>query len=340
MPSPIKLETQSTTAFLLDAAWPEFKTYVESHHKATDILAVPIYGARWNRPQYAWSTDGFAARDTATLATLIRAVRSRHLATQGEARQKALLENAASLAHQLAKSLNSNVDEVCVSQVLLPFLWRTGALGGRRMRVLMTQLPMRILEATLDRAHKLHPESKTLDDFRAEPWILNAEEEALSYADEIITPHAQIASLFRTKANLLEWSMPPQKAEKQPKDLDRAKIILFPCSTLGRKGAYELRAALSGLRVKLLLDGKILESPQFWDGLNFSMADPTSFRSIDLVVQPSVVESQPRSLLKVLSGGVPVITTWESGLHPDCGAQFIHAMDIAALRTAISGHLN
>lgn len=333
------LKTKPTTAFLLDAAWPEFIGYLATHHSANDILAIPLNGKRWSKPQYAWPIEGFATIHKATVATLARAYRSRRLADQGAPRQKALLNGAESLARQLAKCLNPDVDEVCVSQLLLPFLWHSSVLGGRRVRVLATQLPLTVLQAQLDHAARLHPESKTLSDFRAPQWIVEAEDEALRDAAQIITPHAAIEALFPTKTHLLDWAVPPSTRPQSRNSQTEPPTILFPCATLGRKGAYELREALHSMDVKLILGGKILEDENFWAGFDITSGPPSSFEGIDLVVQPSIVESQPRTLLRALAAGIPVITTSNSGLHPESGAQFVSALDARALHSAICNAL-
>jgi len=333
-------KTGPVAAFLLDAAWPEFARYVDSNHRSADRLALPIDGVRWKLPQYAWPTSGFASVDVATLTTLQRAVKSRRLAAQGALRQKALLEGARALASQLAKSLDPNVDEVCVSQSLLPFLWRAGVLGGRRVQVLCSQLPVRVIEAELDRAASAHPESKTLRDFRSEAWLADAEEEALDYADKIITPHAQVASFFPTKAALLDWSMPAPGSSTVELRPNQTPTILFPCATIGRKGAYELREATRGMNVRILLGGKVLESEDFWRGYQVANSETARFEGIDLVVQPCIVESQPRTLLRALAANVPMITTMNSGLHADSPALFVAALDSTGLRTAIESQLS
>jgi hypothetical protein len=339
-PPSIQLEARSATAFLLDNAWPEFKEYVGTHHNAADILALPMDGARWRKPNYAWPTEGFKSVRTATLATLIRAARSRQLKAQGAARQRALLEGAAALAKELAKSLTPEIDVVCVSQSLLPFLWQTGALGGRRVQVLMTQLPIRTMEAALDRAFALHPESPTLHDFRAEQWLVEAEDEALANADQIVTPHAKVASLFPAKAVVLDWVMPVASARNRSNERNTVPTILFPAATVGRKGAYELREALRGLNIKILRNASGFEGADFWDGFQDAPLLPSNWRTGDLAILPCIVESRPRSLLEILAAGMPVITTSESGLHPGCGAAFVPAMDIGALRNAIVLKLN
>jgi hypothetical protein len=246
-----------------------------------------------------------------------------------------MLEGAIALAKELGKSLTPDVDAVCVSQSMLPFLWRTGALGGRRIRVLMTQLPIRAMEAALDRAFALHPESPTLHDFRAEPWLVEAEEEALANAEQIVTPHALVASLFPAKAELLDWARPPHSGIAAHRTSNAKPTILFPASTLGRKGVYELREALRGMDAKLLLSGKLLENGRFWSGFDFAAVQLLTWDAVDLVVLPAIAESQPRALVQALSANIPVVTTPESGLHPGCGARFVAALNQDALRQAI-----
>jgi hypothetical protein len=331
----VALQGSRKTAYLLDVAWPEYIEYVASHRKQEDVLAIPIDGKQWSRPQYAWPVDGFAVKHAATFATLARAARSRRLAAQGAARQRSFLDGAGELARQLGKALGPEVDEVCVSQSLLPFLWRTGSLGGRRIRVLMGQLPMRELEQALDGAFAVHPESKTLRDFRAEAWLIDAEEEALFYAAEIVTPHAFVASLFPTQASLLEWTLPEPASRGLRSKRDEKLTVFFPCSTLGRKGAYEVREAMRGLDAKLLLGGKVLEQAGFWDGIEVSTAAGSDLTRVDLVIEPAVVESQPRALLRALAAGVPVISTVESGLHSGCGARFVKKLESGMLQCAI-----
>ena len=63
----------------------------------------------------------------------------------------------------------------CVSQSFMPFLWDAGALGGREVYVLMTRLPRAILHDRLDAAAAFHPERITLTEYRADTWIVAAE---------------------------------------------------------------------------------------------------------------------------------------------------------------------
>jgi hypothetical protein len=328
------LTSRSRKAFLLDGAWPEFARYVEAHHGEHDSLAIPLDGVRWNRRQYAWPTQGFAHVHTAQLATLLRSIRSRRLAAQGAARQRALLQSSHELAARLAHRLDEQTGDVCVSQNLLPFLWESGVLGGRRLSVLCTQLPLRDLQAILDRAFQLHLGSKTLNDFRAEDWLVEAESEALHYAERIITPHRQVGALFSDKSQLLDWEMPERS---QPANLTptEPRTILYPCSTLGRKGAYELREALRGVNARLLLGGAVIEDSEFWRGINVAPAIPALLNEVTLVVQPSIVDSQPRALLSALANGIHVITTESSGLPRMTGLSLVEPMNATVLREAI-----
>jgi len=87
--------------------------------------------------------------------------------------------------------------------------------------------------------------------------------------------------------------------------------------------------------VRLILGGRILEDESFWAGFNTVHRNATEFEGVDLVVQPCIVESQPRTLLCAMANGIPVITTHSSGLHPDSAAQFVPVFDANALRAAI-----
>jgi hypothetical protein len=329
------LSNNSRKAFLLDVAWPEFGRYVGANHSLEDVLAIPMDGGRWNRRQYAWPTQGFARVHTAQLSTLKRSLMSRRLAAHGASRQRALLRASCDLAAALARCLDEQTDEVCVSQNLLPFLWESGVLGGRRLSVFCTQLPLRDLQAVLDCASQIHPESNTLGDFRADDWLVEAEAEALRHAHQVITPHCQIAALFPGKSRLLDWEVPKPSFERPAMRKSEPPAILFPCATLGRKGAYELREALRGMNVLLLLGGPILEDQRFWQGFSVEVVTPAQMQRATIVVQPSIVESQPRALLKALASGIPVIATESCGLPPMEGLHLVALMGISSLRSAI-----
>ena len=231
---------------------------------------------------------------------------------------------------ELGSSLTFDVTHVVVSQNLLPFLWRDGQLGGRTFDVLMTRLPMAVLQRTLDLAHGRHPASTTLSDFRAPDWIIEAENEALSNARSIITPHSQVAKLFPDKAVVLRWQMPP--VQRKPLKGNR---ILFPASALGRKGAYEIREVARMLDLELLVMGSELEGTGFWGGLRVARAGENWLDGVGLVVLPAYVEDKPRRLLQAIACGVPVIASEACGLEGVEGVTTIPDIEALSLGEAM-----
>jgi hypothetical protein len=288
------------------------------------VLALPMTGRR-----YAWPTDGFAAVLSAPLATLRRSLESRRLADQGATRQRALLEHAERLALALARQLPPEVTELVVAQPLLPFLWRNGELGGRRVTVLMSRLPMDLLQARLDAAAAQHSESPTLRDFRAPVDLVKAEREALDYAERIATPHAEIAALF-DKTQLLPWHVPPATTTSP------IHRVAFVGPTLGRKGAYEMLEAARALKLDLLVPRRDLEAPDFWSGIAVTRGAPLEGQ---IVVQPAFVEENPRTLLTALASGRQVIATSACGLPPQPGLVLVPYGDRAALIDALRAAL-
>jgi hypothetical protein len=325
------------TAFLLDEAWPEFRAYVEQRRAQGDRIGIPVDGNRWNKPRYAWSTEGFDRPVTATVTSLIHSLRARRHTGNGQ-RVAAQLRRCEAVAKQLARTLTPDVTEVCVAQSLLPFLWKMGVLGGRRVTVLMTRLPMEKLQTRLDRAAKVHPDRATLADFRAPADVVAAEKAALEAADRIVTPHALVASQFPGKAELLDWHMP--NALRSPR-MPKRRSIVFPGPSIARKGAYEVRALALRLDLEVVLLGGDLEGEGFWSGLPVRHAARTDLnwlREAGLVVQPSIIEEQPRSLLAALAAGIPVIATPACGILPKLGITLIPENDPDALVEAILAH--
>jgi hypothetical protein len=324
------------TAFLVDGFVPEFDAHIQATRRDGDTLFVPLDGKRLNKPNYAWTLAGFAKLRASTIATLLRAWKSRRLADQGAARQQALLDGAESLARSYARRLPPEATHIVVAQTLLPHLWRDGHLKGRSFDVLMTALPMGELQQRLDRAAQLHPESKTLGDFRADPALVAAESAALERARKIVTAHADIAALFPTKAVTLEWIAPKAAPAAAPARGAKARIV-FPASTLGRKGAYELRAALKGLDVTLVVTGADHEGADFWKGFEIERRrpGPDLLAGASAVVLPAFVEHNPRALLRARAAGVPVIAARECGLPRMPGVSLVPAGDVSALSAAL-----
>ena len=316
-------------AFLVDEAWPEFQAHVARTHAAEDRLGLPLDGARLHLPRYAWSTAGFERTADAPIAALRRTAAQRAAGLQGAARRGAELEAARRIAAVLARRLlTQEVTALTVAQSYLPFLWRAGCLGGREVSVLMTRLPMSVLQARLDAAAHVHPGRATLADFRAPAWLIEAEAAALAEAAQIITPHAEIGALFGERAVQLPWQAP--SVGQRPPVVPRR--IAFPGPTVARKGAHALRDAARALDLEVVLLGAELEGPSFWQGVRPAAAD---WRPAAAVVQPALVEDQPRRLLAALAAGIPVIATEACGLAPQEGLTLVPADDVTALVAAL-----
>jgi hypothetical protein len=247
------------------------------------------------------------------------------------------------LAAAYARKLSPEADRLVISLNLLPHLWQAGVLGGRHYTVLLNRSPLELLHAQLDRASTLHPQSPTLSDFRADAAVIAAEETALRGAHALVTPHAAVATYCRTQygatVEQLDWSMPPQRAAEDARDSRRA--VLFPASALGRKGAYEVRAACHALGLPVRVLGQASEGASFWAGVDASPADRRNpWSGVACVVLPAFVEHRPRLLLQALARGLPVLCSEECGLPADTpGVQIIRAGDEAALTAALASAL-
>jgi glycosyltransferase involved in cell wall biosynthesis len=328
--------SRERAAFLVDEYWPEFDSYIQTQRSERDYLGLPIDGKRFNKANYRWNTSGFEKTREHRFATLLRAYESRRLAPQGASRQRVILKHDERLAMSFASLLTYEITHVTVMQNLLPFLWREGFLGGRTFDVLMTRLPIDHLEETLDFAHRLHPESRTLSDFRAELWLARAEREALANAQKIITPHTAIARLFPEKSVLLDWAIP--SAKRRPASGDK---VIFPASTLGRKGAYELRDVARSLDLEVVAVGAELEEKNFWRGVKVEHRSYAEgwLDGAAAVVLPSFVENKPRRLLEAAACRVPVIASSACGLENVDGIVTIPPGDAQALYDAVRNAL-
>ena len=322
------------TAYLVDECWPEFRQFVEQQHDSRDILALPLDGARWRQARYDWPTRNFARVEAATLSTLQHSLIARRLAERGTRRLQAQLDGCQQLAAHLARALTPDVTHVVVAQSLLPFLWRDGHLGGRTFEVLMTRLPLHVLHARLDAAASRHPDRATLSEFRAPAWTIEAETAALRAA-RVITPHGEIAALFAGRVTLLQWQTRAPRAASR--DFS-ARVIAFPGPTAARKGAHEVRAAARALNLEVHLCGSELEGAAFWQGVTTRRGGDW-LQDVAAVVQPSLVEEQPRRLLQALAAGVPVIASASCGLTARAGLTLVPALDEAALIEALQNVL-
>ena len=322
------------TAFLLDEFAPEFNEYIQKTRTTKDFLFVPIDGKRFKKANYAWEMKGFATIKQSLFTTLFRSYKSRKLAAQGAQRQKSLLATAEKLAENYAKKLTFDATHIVVSQNLLPFLWKNGFLGGRTFDVLMNSLPMNEIQKRLDFAVSLHPHSRTLGDFRADELLIEAETEALDNARKIITPHTEIAALFGEQSELLNWNLPQVK--QFTKQQNSKFTVVFPASTVGRKGCYELREALKDLDAKIITLGATIEDGDFWRGFDWEKGGEDWLELADLVILPAFVENKPRRILLAAAHKIPVIASKACGVKNVAGIKIVENGDVQSLRNEIN----
>ena len=329
--------TLTRRAFLVDEDWPEFRAFVAASAEPGDIIGLPLDGARWGLKRYRWDTQGFASVLQAPVAAVDRSLTWRRTPAEGPLRRAAEARTSAAIGRALARQLGPEVVEVCVAQSLLANLWREGWLGGRRFSVMMTRLPITVLQARLDAAAAAHPERKSLADYRAPAAIAEAETAALAAAESIVTPHAEIAALFAERAVRLNWMRPVAPARVAPP----RGVVAFPGPTIARKGAYELREAARALDLVVRPLGSMLEGGDFWDGVRL---DPTPgaghwLDGVSLVAHPALTQDAPRRLLEALAAGVPAIATPACGLEPQPGLTLVPPGDAGFLVDRIRAQL-
>lgn len=327
------------SAFLLDARWPEFDRWCAGHARDGDHWFLPLDGRRWNKLNYAWSPPAEARLHHATVATLLRSWRQRHLPAQGAVRQAALLAADARLARAFARRLSPECRHLVVSQNLLPHLWRLGVLGGRSFDVLLSRSPLAELHQQLDRAARAHPRSPTLADFRADADLVRDETAALAQAGRLITPHRALARRFGARAWLADWDLPESVEARPSRPASQPPRLFLPASPLGRKGIHELAAALRDLPAELLVLGTAREGGDHdpLSGLNWRPARPQELADCDALVLPAWVEHQPRLALRALALGIPVIATEACGLPDHPLLTSLAVPDEQSLRAAIAG---
>ncbi len=304
------------TAYLLDAVWPEYDRWIAAHVKPGDLSLVPLHGALRHKRNYHWN---FLAEQSVQCVehfglTTYRSLVSRFLPPQGAVRQRQLLAMNAAFARAYARKLPAETRHLVESVTLLADLWRLGVLGGRSYEVLMTRAPLRMLHDSLDQAAQLHPNSPTLQDFRADAQSVCAEDMALAGARTLVTPHHAVANFVAARYNVrveqLEWHhRPSPRTDSRP----RSKV-LFPASALGRKGAYEVRETCRALGIPLQCLGSAQDAAGFWQGLPAERVDAQDmFNEAMCVVLPAFVEHRPDILLRAIEKNVPVICS------PACG---------------------
>lgn len=300
----------ATTTFIVDEKWPEFDAYLKINTTDLDKFIVPLkksWLVKTNR--YSWSAMKAAKAKSTFFEGIYRAIKLRYAPKSKNNVFELSLGLDKKIAKAAAKKISVQTTHLLISQNLLPFIYETGALGGRTYDVLMTRLPIEKLHERLDLAYLNNPESQTLKDYRASTELVELENKALTQARKIITPHAEIEEIFKNKAVKLDWHLPAEN-----KIQVNGNKILFPASAVGRKGAYEIKKLAKELNITLLTTGRVIEVENFWEGIKTECFDG-DFNQIGIVLYPAYVESQPRLVLRAIAKGIPVITTTVCGIY-------------------------
>lgn len=315
------------TAWLVDSATPEFAALYKARAKPGDVLHLST--RRFGTAARRWPSLG--KERTADIAALRRALALR--IAPKVPRAGLMLAADARLAAAHARRLSPDHTHLVVAQALLPHLWQTGVLQGRRFEVLMDRLPIETLHQILDAALSRHPDSTTLGDFRAPQSIVVAEREALGAAARLVTAHLAVAAHFPAgRVELLDWAPAPPLTARHG-----GRAFLFAGPALARKGAHAMREAMAGLDIELIVERGAEEAPDFWTGLDVRRLLPGEEpEELAGVVLPAIVEHRPHMLLRALESGLPVIATAACGLPSDTpGLTIIAPDDIAGLRSAL-----
>ncbi len=296
------------TAYILDDAWPEYASYVDSARRADDQLIAPgLFGAA-RLARYGWPGSVIHG---ATVATLHRHFAMRQVAHKGGGeRQAAYLHHDLRVAHALARRIDYRAEHLVVAQTWLPWLHEAGVFGGRSYDVLMSRYPLADIHRRLDDVARECGATATISDFRADKRLVHRETLALEEARRIITPHHDIASLFGSRAVTLSWHKPPLRPAKP----GHRTVFLGP--TITRQRADIARDIARGLSKPLIVMGPNLESPDFWTGVSVEprQRGVNWLDDIGAIIHPMPMTSQPRDLLQALANGVKIYATRGCGL--------------------------
>lgn len=316
-----KQEKIETTTFILDENWKEYDDYISNITSEEDVFILPL---RKNKllqtKRYFWNASHGKKAYYLSFQSVYRALFFRFLKNRRNVFELSLSLDK-KLANAAIKKIPIHSTHIIVSQNLLPFLYENGAFGGRTYDVLMNRLPLEKLHERLDFAHNFWKESKTLNDFRTSEKLILLEYKALTKARKIISPHSEIAEIFNHKTEKLSWSYDILKNSEGHK-------ILFPASSLARKGALEMKIIAKELNLKLSILGNETETKNFWENIAVEKFNG-NFNEIGMVIFPTYIENQPRQLLKAISYGIPIITTKASGLQESEQVKFVEFGDIS-----------
>jgi hypothetical protein len=321
----------ATTTFILDEKWPEYDKYLTETATASDNFILPLKKNRFIKTnRYSWASANPHKTKTTDLQGIYRAIKLRFAPKNKNNVFELALQLDKIIAFAAARQIPIDSTHLVISQNLLPFIFETGALGGRTYDVLMTRLPFEKLHERLDFAFSNHTESPTLKDFRASKELVELENKALTKARQIITPHSEIAEIFKNKVVKLNWQI-PKSANGQTK----GNKVLFPASAVGRKGAYEIKRLAKELQLNLTISGRTIENENFWEDLKIEKFNG-DLDQIGLIVYPTFIEHQPRQILKAISKGIPIITTTACGLDHSDQVEIIEISNFEQLKNEVN----
>ncbi|WP_396181067.1 VanW family protein [Flavobacterium sp.] len=326
-------EEIATTTFILDEKWPEYDKHIKESATSSDNFILPLKKNRFIKTdRYSWAAANPHKTKTTDLQGIYRAIKLRFAPKNKNNVFELALQLDKKIAFAAARQIPINSTHLVISQNLLPFIFETGALGGRTYDVLMTRLPFEKLHERLDSAFSNHTESPTLKDFRASKELVELENKALNKARQIITPHSEIAEIFKNKVVKLNWLI-PKSANGQTKGTK----VLFPASAVGRKGAYEIKRLAKELQLNLTILGRTIENENFWEDLKIEKFNG-DLDQIGLVVYPTFIEHQPRQILKAISKGIPIITTTACGIDNSDQVEVIEISNFEQLKNEVNKH--
>lgn len=330
-----KIKNTGKVTYILDEKWIEYEKYLESVINENDVVLLPFTPEnKLKNSKNCWNLKGKNIQ-TCSIPSLRRILNFK--IHKGKNPFELALAEDQKICRKMAKLIPIESTHLVVSQNLLPFLYKDFHTAGRTLDVLMYRLPIEILQKKLDVAFSTYSESPTLHDFRASASIWSLENEALKQARKIITPHTQIAKLFPSKSHLLTWHIPQKKIHKSPE----GKKILFPASSLGRKGAYEMRKLITELGLPVVIAGKAIEKNDFWKNIEVEFADNDNlFHNIALLVYPAYIEHHPQLLLEAISLDIPMIITEACGIEPGKNITVVPTGNYAELKKEVSKFLS
>lgn len=301
-----------SSAFLLDASWPEFQTWVEGAITDGDMIFTPFPESRASA-RYRWPV----AKGMVEHAQLVAAFRGYQARRKGSppVKRDRLIKATDRLARAYAGRIPIGAAALVCDLSLLAELHRLGVLGGREVTVLMTRAPLKLIHERLDEAAARRPGEWTLQDFRADPQRVQAEWIALQRAHRVVTPHQLVASWLKghgIAVEMLEWNLPPTKERATRRD-----YLYFPGPTVAREGAHAVKEVALRLGLPVSVGGSQLSGPNFWDGVQVLSPAEAPLESAFAVVHPAVLKDRPTACLAALACGVPVIAS------PGCGVSSV-----------------